>query len=178
MMRKLIVLLSSLILLSAACGSGEDNVETDRGDEPVVAGLCTEDEPDCDDVGVIPGDETNDSTDSDEPVTQSGGALAGSGLTVPEALGTDATGVIAVRGFLFDDGSGLRLCEVLAESFPPQCGGAHLVIDGLTFGDVPNLPEAEDVTVTTEQNVTWTDSFVTLLGEFDGDHFTVSTTSA
>lgn len=166
-MRRFLALLAVLALLAAACGA----------DDPVVAGLCPQDEPDCDDVGAIPGDEAPDTSDSDEPITQSGGALAGGGLSVPEAMASDATGIIAVSGFLFDDGSGIRLCEALAESFPPQCGGSYLLVDGLSFDDVGNLPEAENIMVSTEQNVTWTDGFVSLLGDVDGDRFTVSTTS-
>ena len=42
------------------------------------------------------------------------------GLSVDEALDTEVIGVVAVKGYLFDDGTGLRLRNVLAESFPPN----------------------------------------------------------
>lgn len=177
-MKRLLTTLFALVLIATACGSDNDTVDTGGNDDtPAVAGLCPEDNPDCDDVGAISGDDAPDANDGDgtgdtiSPVT---GALVDGGLSVPEALATDATGTIAVKGFLFDDGSGLRLCEALAESFPPQCGGESLVFDGFTVDDISNLPQAEDIVVNTEQGVSWTDHSVSLFGELDGDRFTVS----
>lgn len=111
---------------------------------------------------------------ADEPISPAGGLLVDGGLTIPEALATDAIGVLAVRGNLFDDGTGVRLCEMLAESFPPQCGGARLEVAGFGFDQIGQLPDAESISVTSAQGVTWTDGYVSLLGELEGDVLMVS----
>jgi len=72
---------------------------------------------------------------------------------------------VAVKGYLLDDGTGLRSCSVLAESFPPQCGGASLMVDGFDFDRMIELPEYELIQVETSAGVTWTDGHVTLFGE-------------
>ena len=92
--------------------------------------------------------------------------LVEGGLSVSEALTTGATGVIAVQGFLVDDGTGARLCEALAESYPPQCGGASILVTG--YEDVITVP------LGTEQGVTWTDESVSLFGEVTGGTLVVS----
>ncbi|NIR41603.1 MAG: hypothetical protein GWN79_26950, partial [Actinobacteria bacterium] len=70
---------------------------------------------------------------------------------------TDATGVIAVKGFVVADADGIRLCDLLAESLPPQCGG--------TWIELANLDAIDPDELKTEQGVTWTDFPVTVLGE-------------
>lgn len=81
------------------------------------------------------------------------------GISVTEALGHGPTDdIVAVTGALFVDGDGtVRLCEAIAESFPPQCGGASLVVDGLDLATV-QLQQAN--------GVRWADS-VTLLGSVE-----------
>lgn len=90
---------------------------------------------------------------SDDAATDTG---AGGGLSVSEAMQTDATGPITVEGFLIEDSDSVRLCEVARESYPPQCGGASLEVGGV---DVASLDGA-----TTEGDVTWVDR-ETLTGE-------------
>ncbi len=75
-------------------------------------------------------------------------------LTVPEAR--SASGSHSVAGLLVADGGVVRLCEVLLESFPPQCGGASIEIRGLDLTTVIGLR--------TEQGVSWTDRPITLTG--------------
>ena len=99
-----------------------------------------------------------------EPVA-SGGQTVNGGLTVRQALETDATGVLAVQGNLFDDGTGIRLCEVLAESFPPQCGDPSLLVEGFDFDRIIELPDDELIRVQQAEGVTWTDGYITLFGE-------------
>jgi hypothetical protein len=84
-------------------------------------------------------------------------------------LVSDVGGVVAVRGAFFDDGSGPRLCEALAESFPPQCGGGSLPVTG--------YEEVIDVPLQTEQGVTWTDQPVTFIGEIVGGVLVVDPTA-
>ena len=83
--------------------------------------------------------------------------LVGAGLTLDQALTTDAVGPIAVRGYFLQDIRGARLCEVLAESYPPQCGGANVALGDLSGIDLG--------LVQTNQDVSWTDDYVTILGE-------------
>ena len=152
------MLFGILALVLAACGGGaqEEELPIDTGDAPPAAGACLVDEPDCNDIGV-PTDGGALPPPSDDGEVVTGGMVADGGLTVSDALTTDASGVIAVQGFLFDDGSGPVLCEVLAESFPPQCGGASVAVEG--------HEEAVDVPIVSEQGVTWTDQPLTLFGE-------------
>ena len=85
---------------------------------PNAAGACHEDEPDCQDT-LDPGAVPTDLPDSsDTPITPTG-MLADGGLTITDALASDAVGPIAVKGFLLVDAGGARLCELLAESYPP-----------------------------------------------------------
>lgn len=148
-----------LVLALTACGGGDaqDELPINPDDDvpQAAAGACLVDEPDCDDTGAPPDGGALPPPSDDEAVT--GGIGAHTGLTVSEALATDATGIIAVDGFLFDDGSGPKLCEVLAESFPPQCGGASVAVEG--------HEEAVDVPIVSEQGVSWTDQPLTLFGE-------------
>jgi hypothetical protein len=110
--------------------------------------------------------------DSDDPTatptaTADGGAAGGTipsamgpGISVTEALASDQ-GPLLVNGYLVITPEGARLCEALAESFPPQCGGASLIVDE------PDPSALEQVT--TEGDVSWTETQVQLLGMVDGD---------
>lgn len=90
-------------------------------------------------------------------------------LTVGELLDREDQGQsgenVVVVAILLDDGSGLRMCEALAESFPPQCGGRSI--------EVVN-PDVIDVELTEEQGVRWSEAPVQLLGWVEGDAFFVS----
>jgi hypothetical protein len=169
---RLAAVLTTLMLLAAACGDGSGGngdpallpPNDNPGDTPAVSGVCAPDEPDCDDTLVVGDDEPEPLPSDPEPVigtggdpVSSGGMLVDGGLTVSEALATDATGIIAVQGFLLDDGTSARLCEVLAESYPPQCGGASIPVTGYEEVISDRLSNA--------QGVTWTDDYVSLLGE-------------
>ena len=86
-----------------------------------------------------------------------------------EALATDATGVIAVKGLLLIDESGARLCEGFAESAPPLCSFAEVPITG--------YEEALSVPLTSSQGVSWTDQVASFLGEIVDGTFVVDATS-
>ena len=174
-MSRVIALLAVLAIVAAACGSGADDdgaaaptapnpaeepaplpPNPDPGSEPAIGAACLEGEPDCNDTAA-PGDEPMDlPPPGDDPGTVSGFVVDG-GLSVPDALAGGVSGVIAVKGFLFVDDDGARLCELLAESFPPQCGGASLPITG--YEEVLGVP------LNTEQGISWTDGYETFLGE-------------
>lgn len=149
-MKKALLLLAALALLLAACGGGDDTtaeLPINDADEPgTIAATCLEGEPNCDDT---PGGEPQDlpSGDSDGPAVPM--------LTITDAA--DATGQVTVTGFLVDVAGESRLCEALAESFPPQCGGASVTLTSLDQIDPDELK--------TEGDVTWTDYQVTVFGE-------------
>ncbi len=88
------------------------------------------------------------------------GDAGGPGLSVADALEHQATDdIVTVSGALFVDADGtMWLCDAIAESFPPQCGGDRIEVEGLDPGDVPNLQE--------EQDVRWSES-VTLVGSVE-----------
>ena len=71
-----------------------------------------------------------------------------------------------VSGFFLWDVTGVRLCELLLESFPPQCGGAWLVI-----ADPENLDAVLDnlPTLSASDGVSWTDTTVEIAAYFDGN---------
>ena len=74
-----------------------------------------------------------------------------------------------VGGFIVAEGDVVRLCEVLLESFPPQCGGESLLVEGL---------DLDAYATTSEGDVRWTDSPVSVLGGVDGDTLRVTDTAA
>jgi len=181
---RLAAVLTTLVLLATACagGSGNDDPASlppndNPGDTPAVAGVCAPGEPNCVDTIVVDDDASEPLPDDSEPVVGTGGGSVASsgmpidgGLSVSEALNTDATGVIAVQGFLLDDGTDARLCEVLAESYPPQCGGASIRVTG--------YEEAITVPLSNAQGVTWTDDSVSLFGEVIDGVLIVSLTAS
>lgn len=84
----------------------------------------------------------------------------GSGLSVAQALTHRATDdLVSVAGTLFVGAGGtVLLCDAIAESFPPQCGGERIVVEGLDLDTIANLQ--------TEGNVSWAEG-VTLFGSVE-----------
>lgn len=85
----------------------------------------------------------------DEP---SGGPAAGApapggALTVSQALDSASGEPLLVQGAVVAAaGQPVRLCELLAESYPPQCGGASLIVEGLDVAALEGMETASDVT--------------------------------
>jgi hypothetical protein len=88
------------------------------------------------------------------------GPITDPGMSVADALGHRATDdLVTVSGALFVDGDGtVRLCDAIAESFPPQCGGERIVVQGLDLDAVAGLQ--------TEGDVSWAEG-VTLFGSVE-----------
>jgi hypothetical protein len=93
-------------------------------------------------------------------VVAEGGPGSGPGMSVAEALTHGPTDdLVTVTGALFVDADGtIWLCDAIAESFPPQCGGERIVVTGLDLADVPDLQE--------ENGVQWAES-ATLFGSVE-----------
>lgn len=75
------------------------------------------------------------------------GGPAGPGLTVADALGHRATDdLVSVTGALFVEADGtVKLCDAIAESFPPQCAGASLLVESLDLDSIADLQEGGGV---------------------------------
>lgn len=82
-----------------------------------------------------------------------------------DALAAGVDGPFLMSGYYLVDGTGARLCEALAESFPPQCGGASIALD--------ETGTAVEASTTTEGDVTWSDAPVPVEGEIVDDVFVV-----
>lgn len=85
-------------------------------------------------------------------------------LSVEEALAVDDGTTVVVTGALFVEDDTIRLCSALAESFPPQCGGASLEVEGLDLSDL----ELEE-----EQGIRWSDQPIEIEGVMSGEVLSV-----
>ena len=103
--------------------------------------------------------------DDDAGGTRVSGIAAGPGISIEEALATELDEMLLVNGNLLADGGEVRLCSALAESFPPQCGGASLQVEGVELEEVDGL--------VTEGDVSWTDRPIQLLGIVEDGVLTV-----
>ena len=119
-MTRIIGLVSILVLL-AACAS--------TGDAPSTSG---------------PG---GSGVDADGILNIAAGSTAvGPGVSIEEAIGNSGGEPLLVNGALFVDANGrVLLCDALAESFPPQCGGSRLEVRGLDLASLPDVQEANGV---------------------------------
>jgi hypothetical protein len=111
-------------------------------------------------------DGTDDAAGGSGSVPQSSGLAAGPGISIEEAIAADTDEVLLVNGNLLAQGDEVRLCYALAESFPPQCGGPSLVVEGIKLEEVDGL--------ITEGDVSWTDRPIQLLGIVEDETLTVS----
>ncbi len=92
----------------------------------------------------------------------------GPGISIDEVFITDLKGPLLINGLLHIENGQVRLCEALAESFPPQCGGRFLVVKGLDLLKMDGL--------TREGSVTWSEQSVQILGTVEGEQLTVAGT--
>jgi hypothetical protein len=81
-------------------------------------------------------------------------------LTVAEAV-AQGEGHVVVEGPLWAEGDDVRLCDAVAESFPPQCPSGYLQVRGLDLAAIEGLQAAS--------GVRWTDGAVRLNGTLDGN---------
>lgn len=97
---------------------------------------------------------------SDPVLVIADGDGGGNGMSVADALGHQATDdLVTVSGALFVDADGtVRLCDAIAESFPPQCGGERIDVQGLEVATIDGLEEAN--------GLQWAES-VTLFGSVE-----------
>jgi hypothetical protein len=92
-------------------------------------------------------------------------AAAADTLTVEQALAR-AEGEVAVTGTIYAEGDDVRLCDALAESYPPQCPGRFLRLEGFDLGSVQGLSR--------ERDIVWGDQPTTVRGMLRGATLVVS----
>ena len=92
----------------------------------------------------------------------------GPGISIGEALTSNLTGPLLINGHVHVQNDQVRLCEVLAESFPPQCAGRFLMVEGLDLTTIDALMS--------EGSVTWSEQPVQVLGTVEGEILTVART--
>lgn len=111
----------------------------------------------------------SDPTDATEPGDDSTPTIDAERITAVDLLDRVGTvresETVLVEAVLFENESGLVICESLAESFPPQCVDRSLAIRN---------PDAVDVNFTEEQGIRWTDPAVWLLGWIENGEFVVT----
>ena len=145
-LRRLVVVLAALAVIAAACGAGDDQ----PGGAPLAPDVAADEPAD------LPSISDGRDLAPNEPVTPGVTWSTEFSMSVSDVISGDVTGAAAVKGFLVIDAGGARLCEVLAESYPPQCGGEALPITNYEEFLVAPVQEA--------QGVTWTDDVVSFLG--------------
>lgn len=91
-----------------------------------------------------------------------GATVVGPGDAAGQPDGTEVT----VHGFLVEDSGIVVLAETLAESYPPQPGGASLIVDGL---DLSGL-QLEQV-----GSIRWTNAAVVVTGTINDGRLTAAT---
>ncbi len=90
---------------------------------------------------------------------------------ISQAQSTEPGTELSVSGFLFLDKDGqVRLCEMLLESFPPQCGGDRILLSAFDADSTPNIQRVQEPS---EINTTaWTNEIITITGTRNSDGIT------
>ncbi len=115
------------------------------------------------------GDDSADDQSGDTALGDSASAV-GPGISVADALESSSDQPLLVNGMLVATTELVQLCEVLMESFPPQCGGLRLVVQNLDLGSIAGLQTA----TRESQPVTWSNQPIQLLGRVSDGVLTVS----
>ena len=142
-----------VLLLALGCGSDDDPAPASAGGG--AAGTCLPGDPNCVDVG------------NDAPTQP-----------LPDSIPLDdSEGPLPINfgGFFYSDGETSRLCDSLAESFPPQCGTTIQVIEAPFEVVLEHVAESfgnpDDARISTEQGIWWTDEWINLDGWLDQNRF-------
>ena len=161
-----LLMVGMVAIIATSCAITEERSGPGADGDPVVSAVCAPDHPDCVDTIVVDEPETGGPTPTapDEPV--SSGFVVGSGLTIDEAIAFEGDSPVAVGGYVVTNADGTLLCESLAESFPPQCGGTRVtVLNPETLIDLVLLEEA---------GTQWSPELVVVFGHVSGTDLTVA----
>jgi hypothetical protein len=166
--------LLAVILVASSCAVSEERSGPGADGIPDVVFVCADNQPNCQDT-ITTGDLPTGGDDPLAPTTGPGegaasnGMIVDDGLSVSEAITHEGSQAIAVHGYVVRTSESAQLCEALAESYPPQCGGANLILVNPNATD--NLPLLED------GNVQWSPDIVVLIGTVTGTELTIDTAS-
>jgi hypothetical protein len=165
----------SLAVLVSSCAVSEERSGPGADGIPDVLVACAGDQPDCEDTlaeGDLPtgGDDPLAPSSEPDAGTLSGGMVVEGGISIAEAIAYEGTEPVAVHGYIVRTSETAQLCETLAESFPPQCGGANLTLVNADIAD--NLPLVE------EGDVQWSPDAVILVGTLAGNELTITSTAS
>jgi hypothetical protein len=162
-------------VIASSCAVSEERSGPGADGIPEILVACAEDQPDCQDT-LATGDVPTGGDDPIAPSTQpnsgsvSDGMAVDGGLSVAEAIAYRGSERVAVHGYVVRTSETTQLCETLAESFPPQCGGASLaLVDADTIDNFPLIEEGE---------VQWSSDSVILVGTVAGTELTIETTAS
>ena len=73
------------------------------------------------------------------------GLGTGPGISIEEAIALDSPEPVLVNGWVHARGGEVRFCDAVAESYPPQCPGVSLLVEGLKLEEVDGLQRASGV---------------------------------
>jgi len=128
-----IIGVAALMVIALACANGAEPDEAPTPASPTAGG-------------------TTPTDSSPPPVTE-----------ISQALEAAEGSEVTVSGHLIADSDGnTRLCSVLAESLPPQCGGDRINLLGFDASSVPNSKTPQRPSEI--QTAKWTDSYITVTG--------------
>jgi hypothetical protein len=161
-----ILIVGLVALVAAGCAVSEERSGPGADEVPVVSLQCAEDHPDCVDTVVGDQPDTGGPTPTAPVDSSSSGFIVGPGLTITEAVAYDGAEPVAVGGFVVTTPEGTRLCEALAESFPPQCGGPSV--------NVVNPETLTNFVLIEEGETQWSPDLVVVLGHVSGSDFTIA----
>lgn len=89
------------------------------------------------------------SEEAAEPVTPQqpsiAGIGAGPGISIDEAIALESSEPVLVNGWVYARAGEVRFCDAIAESYPPQCPGVSLLVEGLKLEEVDGLQRASGV---------------------------------
>ncbi len=106
-------------------------------------------------------------TESESPSSTTPSSVA---IPVSDLFDGEGARDALVSAFVVWDSASAQLCDLLLESFPPQCGGLAVVIADPENIDSDLLGETQ---LQAAQGVSWTPSPVEVEGRFDGNRFVV-----
>ena len=87
---------------------------------------------------------------------------------INQAQSTEPGTELSVSGFLFVDKDGqVRLCELLLESFPPQCGGDRILLSAFDADGTPNIQRVQQPSEI--NTAAWTNEIITITGTRNSD---------
>jgi hypothetical protein len=163
-----ILMVALVALVATSCATTEERSGPGADGVPLVSGVCAPDHPDCVDTVVSGAGDEGDLPRAPEPsdAPASSGFVVGGGLTITEALAYSGTEPIAIGGFIVTTADGTLLCELLADSLPPLCGGQSVT--------VLNPETLTGFVLMEERGTQWSPDPVVVFGHISGTDLTVA----